>query len=204
MASGDTALKVCSDSLLLLGARPISSFNEGTDSSNLCDRLYTDIKRSTLQMYPWSFSMKKVQLARTVNTPVNEYKYEYVLPSDMLGTIRKAYNSNAVGVDSFSDWVIQGDKLLANAESIYIDYQYLVDEDKMPSYFIQLLKYMMAWHLAGPITDQESKLQYWQTVAVGSPGENNRGGFFRTASVIDGQGNTTQSFEDYSLIAVRN
>lgn len=204
MASGDTALKVCSDSLLLLGARPISSFNEGTDSSNLCDRLYTDIKRSTLQMYPWSFSMKKVQLARTVNTPVNEYKYEYVLPSDMLGAIRKAYNSNAVGVDSFSDWVIQGDKLLANAESIYIDYQYLVDEDKMPSYFIQLLKYMMAWHLSGPITDQESKLQYWQTVAVGSPGENNRGGFFRTASVIDGQGNTTQSFEDYSLIAVRN
>lgn len=204
MAAGDTALKVCSDALLLLGARPISSFNEGTDSSNLCDRLYTDIKRSTLQMYPWSFSMKKVQLARTVNTPVNEYKYEYVLPSDMLGAIRKAYSSNAVGVDSFSDWVIQGDKLLASTEAVYIDYQYLVGEDKMPSYFIQLLKYMMAWHLAGPITDQESKLQYWQTVAVGSPGENNRGGFFRTASVIDGQGNTTQSFEDYSLIAVRN
>jgi len=204
VASGDTALKVCSDALLLLGARPISSFNEGTDSSNICDRLYPDTKRSTLHMYPWSFSMKKVQLARTVNTPVNEYKYEYVLPSDMLGSIRKAYASNAVGANSFTDWDIQGDKLLANSEQIYIDYQYLIGEDKMPSYFIQLLKYLMAWQLAGPITDQESKMSYWQTVALGTPGENNRGGYFRTAASIDGQGKTTQSFEDFSLIAVRN
>jgi len=94
--------------------------------------------------------------------------------------------------------------LLTNQESVYIDYQFAVTEDLMPSYFIQLLKYMMAWHLAGPITDQESKLQYWQTVAVGTPGENNRGGYFRTASVIDGQGNTTPAFEDFTLLAVRN
>jgi hypothetical protein len=204
MAAGDSALKVCSDALLLLGARPISSFNEGTDSSNLCDRLYPDIKRTSLQMYPWSFSFKKVQLARTINTPVNQYKYEYQLPSDMLGAVRRAFSSNAVGVGSFTDWTIQGDKLLTNAESIFIDYQFSVNEDKMPSYFIQFLKYMMAWHLSGPISDQVEKTQYWQTVAVGSPGENNRGGFFRTATSMDGQGQTSSSFEDFSLIAVRN
>jgi hypothetical protein len=203
MASGDSALKVCSDALLLLGARPISSFNEGTDSSNLCDRLYPDIKRSTLMAYPWSFSMKKVQLARTINTPVNQYKYEYQLPSDILGTIRNVYNSGAVGANSYTDWKIQGDKILTNEESVFIDYQFAVTENLMPSYFIQLLKYMMAWHLSGPITDQESKMSYWQSVAVGTPGENNRGGYFRTAMVIDGQGNTTSSFEDFSLIAVR-
>jgi hypothetical protein len=204
MAAGDSALKICSDALLLLGARPISSFNEGTDSSNLCDRLYPDLKRTTLQMYPWSFSFKKAQLARTINTPVNEYKYEYQLPSDMLGAIRKAFSTEAIGVGSFTDWTIQGDKLLTNVEKIVIDYQFSVNEDKMPSYFVQLLKYMMAWHLAGPITDQVEKTQYWQAVAVGNPSENNRGGFFRTASSMDGQGQTSASFEDFSLIAVRN
>jgi hypothetical protein len=204
MAAGDSALKICSDALLLLGARPISSFNEGTDSSNLCDRLYPDLRRTTLQMYPWSFSFKKVQLARTINTPVNEYKYEYQLPSDMLGAIRKAFSSDAIGIGSFTDWTIQGDKLLTNAEKVVIDYQFNVNEDKMPSYFVQLMKYMMAWHLAGPITDQVEKTQYWQGVAVGSPSENNRGGFFRTASSMDGQGQTSASFEDFSLIAVRN
>ena len=69
MASGDTDLKVCSDALLLLGAAPISSFNQGTNSANVCDRIYPDLKKSTLQSFPWSFSFKKVQLARTINTP---------------------------------------------------------------------------------------------------------------------------------------
>lgn len=203
MAAGDTSLTVCSDALLLLGARPITSFNEGTDSATICDRIYPHVKRSTLQAYPWSFSFKKVSLARTIDTPVNQYKYEYVLPSDRLGTIRRAYTSTAVGATTFNNWIIQGTKLLTNEERIVIDYQFVPDESLMPSYFIQLLNYMMAWHIADAITDQTAKSQYWQGIAVGSPSENNRGGYFRTAMVIDGQGNTTQAFEDYSLIEVR-
>jgi hypothetical protein len=54
-----------------------------------------------------------------------------------------------------------------------------------------------------PITEQEAKTQYWQGVAVGSPAENGRGGFFRTATNIDGQGQPPQVIEDYSLVAVR-
>lgn len=204
MAAGDTDIRICSDALLMLGAKAISSFNEGTSASNTCDRLYPGIKYSTLQAYPWSFSFKKVQLAQTINTPVNQYRYEYQLPSDRLGAIRRAYNSSAIGAGTFNDWVIQGDKLLTNETTVVIDYQFAPTESEMPAYFVQLLKYMMAWHLADPITDQVTKTQYWQQVAVGAPGENNRGGYFRTAMVVDGQGNTTQSFEDFSLIEVRN
>ena len=204
MAAGDTDLKICSDALLLLGASTISSFNEGTDRANICDRLYPDIKKSTLQAYPWSFSFKKVQLARTINTPVNQYRYEYSMPSDRLGTIRRVFNSTAVGAGTVTDWIIQGNKLLTNEETVVVDYQYIVTEAEMPSYFVQLLKYMMAWHLADPITDQIAKTQQWQLTAVGNPSENNRGGYFRTAMVIDGQGNTSAAFEDFSLIAVRN
>lgn len=204
MAAGDTDIRICSDALLMLGGKAISSFNEGTSASNTCDRLYPGIKYSTLQSYPWSFSFKKVQLAQTINTPVNQYRYEYQLPSDRLGAIRRAYNSTAIGAGTFNDWVIQGDKLLTNETTVVIDYQFAPTESEMPAYFVQLLKYMMAWHLADPITDQVTKTQYWQQVAVGSLGENNRGGYFRTAMVVDGQGNTTQSFEDFSLIEVRN
>ena len=204
MAAGDTDIRICSDALLMLGGKAISSFNEGTSASNTCDRLYPGVKYSTLQSYPWSFSFKKVQLAQTINTPVNQYRYEYQLPSDRLGAIRRAYNSTSIGVGTFNDWIIQGDKLLTNETTVVIDYQFAPTESEMPAYFVQLLKYMMAWHLADPITDQVTKTQYWQQVAVGSPGENNRGGYFRTAMVVDGQGNTTQSFEDFSLIEVRN
>jgi len=44
MAAGDSALSICSDSLLMLGAKPIAAFNEGTDAANVCDRLYPDIR----------------------------------------------------------------------------------------------------------------------------------------------------------------
>lgn len=96
-----------------------------------------------------------------------------------------------------------GDKLLTDYEEVYVDYQYSVPESSMPTYFIQLLKYLLAWHLSVPITDQVDKAQYWQNVAVGSPGENGRGGYMRQAMAIDGQGQPVNAIQDFSLINVR-
>jgi len=203
MAAGDSALSVCSDSLLMLGAKPIASFTEGTDESSVCDRLYPDVRDQALTTYPWSFSFKKVALARLVTIPTTEYEYEYQLPSDRLTSPRGVFNSNSVGAPFRNEYRIMGDKLLTNYEEVYVDYQYSVPEYAMPTYFIQLLKYILAWHLSLPITDQTEKAQYWQTIAVGTPGENGRGGYMRQAMNIDGQGQPINAIQDFSLINVR-
>jgi len=203
MASGDTSLSICSDALLMLGAKPISSFDEGTDEASVANRLYPDIRDQALLMYPWSFSFKKTSIARLITTPTNEYRYEYQLPGDRLTSPRAVYDSNAVGIPPRKEYRIIGDMLLTDYEQVYIDYQYAVPEYDMPSYFVQLLKYMMSWHLALPITDQTDKSQYWQSVAVGSPSDNGRGGYLRQAMNIDGAGNPTNAINDFSLIAVR-
>lgn len=203
MATGDTDIKICSDALLMLGANPISSFTEGTDESNICDRLYPDIKIRTLTMYDWSFSFKKTQLARLVTIPTNEYKYEYQLPADIIGRPNAVYNTGSVDAYPQREYRLIGDKLLTNYEEVYIDYQYNVPEFALPHYFVQLLKYEMAWHLAMPITDQMNKSDYWRTVAEGTPGENGRGGYMRQAMNIDGQGSPTNAIQDFSLINVR-
>ena len=203
MAAGDTAVSICSDALILLGAKPISSFNDGTDESNTCDRLYPDIRDMTLSMYKWTFAYKKMLLARLVTTPVNEWRYEFQLPGDRLGNPRAAYTTTSVGARPFKEWEIAGDKLYANEQTIVIDYPYQTPEFAMPQYFVQLLKYMMAWHLAMPITEVDNKAAYWQGVAIGSPGENGRGGYFRQAMNIDAQGNPPNIIEDYELVAVR-
>jgi hypothetical protein len=204
MAAGDTAITICSDSLLMLGAKAITSFNDGTDESSVCDRLYPDLRDSTLTTYPWSFTLKKIQLAQLVTTPTSVWKYEYLLPGDRLASPRAVYNSAQPGSPVQKDWEIQGDKLLTNLTAVFIDYQYQTPEYAMPKYFVQLLKYMMAWHLALPVTEQSDRAQYWQGIAVGGPGENGRGGYMRTAMNIDGQGQPTRIIEDYTLIAVRN
>ena len=203
MAAGDTALSICSDACVMLGAKPISSFNEGTDEASIADRLYADIRNQALMLYPWSFSFKKTSIAQLVTTPTNEYRYEYQLPGDRLGSPRAVYDTNATGIPPRKEYRIMGSKLLTDYQQVYIDYQYAVPEYDMPSYFVQLLKYMMTWHLALPITDQTEKSQYWQSVAVGSQSENGRGGYLRQAMNIDGLNQPTNAINDFSLIAVR-
>lgn len=187
----------------MLGAKSIASFNDGTDESSVCDRLYPDIRDSLLVTYPWTFAKKKTQLSRLLTTPNSVWKYQYQLPGDKLANPRAVYQSAAPGAPVEKDWEIQGDVLLTNLEYVYIDYQHQIAEYAMPQYFVQLLKYMMAWHLAMPITEQADRAAYWQRVATGDPSENGRGGYLRTAMQIDGQHNPTPVIEDYSLIAVR-
>lgn len=203
MAAGDTAITICSDALLMLGAKAISSFNDGTDESSVCDRLYPDIRDSTLMMYPWSFSMKKVALARLITAPGSVWKYAYQLPGDRLGSPRAVYDTAAVGATPRKEWEIQGDQVLTNLDAVYIDYQYSVGEFAMPQYFVQLLKYQVAWHIAEPITEQAEKAAFWRRMALGEAGENGRGGYFRQATQIDGANNSIKVIDDYTLITAR-
>lgn len=204
MASGDTKLSICSDALILLGASPLSSFSEGTDSAQICDRLYDDLKDSLIASYPWSWSFKKVQLARLTSTPVNEWKYQYALPGDRIAGVRAVYRSTQAGVLPIQyGWEIQGEALDSSEETIVIDYQFSPNESVLPTYFVQLLKYAMAADIAETVTDQLTKAEYFERKAFGSPDENRRGGYFRVATTIDGSTNSIDAIEDYTLTAVR-
>lgn len=204
MAAGDTKLSICSDALILLGASPLSSFSEGTDAAQICDRVYDDLKDSIIAAYPWSWSFKKVQLARLTSTPASEWKYEYQLPGDALAGARAVFTSNSAGARPVQGgWEILGRKLQTNFESVWIDYQYSPQEFELPTYFVQLLKYAMAADIAETVTDQITKADYFERKAFGSPGENRRGGQMRVCMNIDGANKPTEAFEDYSLIAVR-
>ena len=73
----------------------------------------------------------------------------------------------------------------------------------MPHYFVKLLTYQMAWHLAIPITDQSTMMETYRTIALGPLSESGRGGFFRTATSIDSAGQSTTIIGDYLLTEVR-
>ncbi len=204
MAEGDTDVNICSQALLLLGANTISSFTDGTAPASVCSSIYPRIKSQTLGMYPWSFTLSKKSLSQSSESPANFWTYAYTLPTDMFtGVPRRVYASNSSSAPTITGYEIQGDKLLTNQTTIVVDYQILVSETDMPSYFVQLLIYQIAWHLAEPITDQTSKSDYWKGIALGLPSENMRGGYFRQAMNIDGAGQTNNVISDYILTEVR-
>jgi hypothetical protein len=205
MATGDTKLSICSDALIMLGSSPLSSFSEGSDAAQITDRLYDDIQDTVLMSYPWAFSLKKSQLARSVDAPTAEYQYQYPLPADLIGSGPRAlFTSSGTGTRPVTfGWEVYGGNILTNYATVYIDYQFRPEPDVMPTYFIQLLKYWVAWHIAEPVTDQITKAQYFQSLAVGSAAENMRGGMMRQAMQIDGASEPISGFQDFPLITAR-
>ena len=210
MASGDSNVTICNQALNLLGADVISSFSDTTnDAATVCNNIYDTVKKQTLSLYPWSFALTKVQLARSSTTPINEWSYQYDLPSTAVsGTPLQVYNSSATRVLPIQNYELlytaSGPTIATNESSIYIDYVTSgISEGLMPSYFVQLLVYMMAWHLAEPVTDQTTKADYWRTVALGGMAENGRGGYFRQAMNIDGRGKPNYAIVDFPLADVR-
>lgn len=202
MASGDTKLTICSDAMIMLGAAPISSFAEATDAAKVADRLYDDIRDMMIQQYDWSWSVKKIKLARLEAAPLNEWKYAYALPGDILGDPKALFDSGAVGARPVREWEVYGTSIFCNYENVYIDYQYRVLESLMPSYFVRVLKAALASAFAVPVTDSTGKADYFQAIAFGPAAENMRGGLMRVAMNIDGS-RPPQSFEDFALVAVR-
>tara|TARA_R100001443_G_scaffold51886_1_gene63686 strand:+ start:722 stop:1339 length:618 start_codon:yes stop_codon:yes gene_type:complete len=204
MAVGDTDLSICADALILLGAAPISSFTEGTDTAQACDRLYPDLKNTLLSTYVWSWTLKKVQLQRLSDTPINEWKYAYQMPGDHLTGALAVFESDGTAQRSVRyGWEIYGDQLVTNMETVYIDYQTTLAETAMPNYFVRLLRTALAAELAIVITDQSSKADYFRALAYGGAADNGRGGLMREAMNIDARGQSTQIVEDFSLIQVR-
>jgi hypothetical protein len=205
MAVGDTDVSICSDALVMLGASVISSFAEGTPSALACSRLYPDLRDTLLSRYPWSWSLRKVQVSRLATAPINEWKYAYQLPGNMLTGVLAVFSSSSDAARPINyGWEIYGSQLYTNLETVYIDYQETVSESLMPPYFVRLVRMAMAAELALVITDQQSKMEYFRGITFGSPGENGRGGLFREAVNIDSRGQLTKTIDDHSLVQVRD
>lgn len=205
MAAGDTDVSICSDALVMLGASVISSFSEGTPAALACSRLYPDLRDTLLSRYPWSWSVRKVQVSRLSTPPINEWKYAYQLPGDMLTGVLAVFDSSSDSARPVNyGWEIYGSQLYTNLETVYIDYQETVSESLMPPYFVRLLRMAMSAELALVITDQQSKMEYFRGITFGSPGENGRGGLFREAVNIDSRGQLTKTIDDHSLVQVRD
>jgi len=210
MAAGDTKVTISNTALRMLGANPITSFTDGSDGAAICAAIYPNVKDQSLGMYPWSFAKKKLTLSRSSTAPTNEWDYAYPLPSTVLNNPFAVYNSTSTGIAPITAYEIYanndgGRDVYTHEETIVIDYiDNNISEGSMPRYFIQLLNYMMAWHIAEPVTDQITKAEYWKTVTTGHVSENGRGGYLRQAMNIDGRNQPSYAIGSFPLTDERD
>lgn len=176
-------INICSNALIRLGVAPISSFTEG-EIGNTCGTIYPDFKQNILSTYPWRFTIEKVQLARLSAAPLNKWKYQYQLPSDLL-VLRAIYASDEVGVQPEYHFEKIGGVVLSDRTELWADYQKSVSESEFPVYFTEYLITALAATLAIAVTDQAELAQYFHGLAYGTANDNGNGGLFGKAKKID-------------------
>ncbi len=142
-------IQIVSNSLILLGDNPISSFSDTGAGARAASNLYESTYLSLLSSHRWKFATKKAALSRLTETPLNEYMYQFQLPTDLVLLI---------STYPVSTYEILEDKLYTDSTSVSIDYVYRVDESRLPKFFIKTFEYFLASDLAIPVTEDINKM----------------------------------------------
>ncbi len=149
-----SSISISSNALILLGDRPISSFEDGTSGATIASNLYENSYLSVLTNHRWRFATKKAQLARLTEVPLFGFQYAFQIPSDCIYVI----------APDTENYEIYGSQIHANDATMFLDYTYRVDEDKLPPYFSKMLEFFLAAQFAIPLAGSIDKGTYYNKV----------------------------------------
>ena len=170
---------ICNLALGHLGdTATVASINppEGSAQSEHCARFYPIARDALLEMHPWGFATKRVNLA-ALNSTWPEWQYAYALPGDVVNLLavmppnasddysvpmQSLYNVNGAPIPMAGQYQPQpyntevlddGTSVIyTNQEDAMLRYTALVkDPTKFSPLFVETLGYLLASKLAGPI-----------------------------------------------------
>jgi len=187
--AASSEVQICSNGLLLVGARPISSFGDDGDPALLCSNLWPSVRDAVLRSHPWNCAMKRVALAPDAIAPAFDWSYRFQLPGDYL----RAW---VVGRDDESPaWQIEEGYIVMDDATCYLRYiKQLTDVTKYDSLLTLAMQSGMAAVLAYPIT--KSQTQQDAMVKLHQF-------HLKLARTVDGMEGTGEDGEVSALIAAR-
>jgi hypothetical protein len=195
-----TNIRIASQALARLGEPSISAFDEDSDTAEKVSLLYESTILSLFSSYDWRFAMTKVELEIDATAaPVNRWTRGFLLPTlntDRVGPPHKVYNTAEIGSRVTWDYEIQERWIMTNETQIVIEYIKRQPESVWPGYFVKLAIEAVAAALALPVTENQSKDEYHNAIAFGSPAFKGRGGLMAVAMEADANGNPTRSLLD--------
>jgi hypothetical protein len=177
---------IVSQALLLLRANTISSLSEDSNEAEIADTLYPEYAEYLLGLYPWSFAMKKRQLNQDTTSPISEYEYSHIIPSEALLVWSVYQDTGTIPVRDYDIFGVEGGRrIYSNYPTLYADYTVYTDENNWPPYFRQFAISAVASYLAIPVTGNQSLADQHKRDAFGSLNSNGKGGLFANAAAID-------------------
>ncbi len=142
----ESAVQICNNALIKLGANTITSLSDDTKPARLCNKIYTVLRDDLLRSHPWNFAIGRSSLAQLVDAPAFGFSFQYQLPSDSLRVLRLN--------DSHTPYRIEGRKLLTDSNTVNLIYiKQVTDEAQFDSNYSNILALRIAAQLAYVITN---------------------------------------------------
>jgi len=139
--TADSAIDISSRALILIGANPITSFEESSTEALVAVNMYEDVARAALVNSRWRFATNQSVLNLLTDKPTGRYTNAYQLPNDCL--MVHAITSGTLQIE----YQIYGSKIFSDTSDtdvIIADYSFRANEETWPSYFTLAVEYSLA------------------------------------------------------------
>ncbi len=190
-------IDVCNLALSRIGIENIETLAEASEPARVCSQFYDHCRRVVLRKYPWTWAMRRVQLAELTDKPPGFF-YAYRYPSGCVA-LRKLYNACSNNIPAYTGYQIIGDKSgrvictdAANASAEYtadIEDTGLFDEQ-----FVEALSWKLAGAIAFKLTGNAQLPGYCEEQYMT---------LFLDAVANNEDEQNTEEIEPYTLIAAR-
>jgi hypothetical protein len=192
-----SAVTICSNALMRLGAKPISSFTESDSSETntplnrvqLCANLYPVERLAFLREHTWQATISRVILSPDVTTPAFEWSYRFLRPSDWLKTVQIGQNENNV-----PPFRIEGNYFMGNDAVFYLVYCRDIPEEQWDTLMVDAMTVRMMAVLADPITRDPVRVNAYTQLATQR---------LQVAKSMDGQDDATNTIGQSILATSR-
>lgn len=136
-----TPIDICARALVMIGANPITSFEDGTTEATVASNLYEDTVRDLLSRYRWRFATGQLQLSRRTDVPDARWDAAYTLPSGLLLLHGVTVNDSPIPYDRYQDMVYCN---ATEHDAVIADYGFRADESLWLPGFIMAVELQLA------------------------------------------------------------
>lgn len=123
--------------------------------------LYPQVMYHTLERYRWGFARNYAELSITEDATVNNgrYKNNFALPTDFI-YLRGCFSNDRYTAVIREREINLVDRIInTSSPKCFIEYTRYVAENKMPLYFVEYIKYKLAFDLCMSLTGDTDLLQ---------------------------------------------
>lgn len=149
-------IEICNIALGRIGVENISRLDEESEAARTCRQYYDFARQNLLRQFPWTFAVRKVQLALLTTTP-EDYKYAYRYPAECLA-VRTMYHSGCCDrIPKLNMYKIGSDEegrvIYTNIEKAVMEYTADIEDASLfDAQFIDALAWKLAAEIAFKLT----------------------------------------------------